>query len=144
MLILSLNGHHEGEELDDDVLAAVRGWDVVVPAGHHDVGRALPVLAVCEVTVVRVVYSTSYYDVVMELIYSSEIRAPPDIVEGGAAYEDVGGAVSLQSAEVGDVRVADGKYLSGAGITLRHRLGGKYPGLGHSHDGRLGGGRVII
>ena len=45
----------------------------------------------------------------------------------------------LEPGEVGDVRVADREYFSGAGLTLSYRLGGEYPGLCDSHDGGLEG-----
>ena len=140
VLILPLDGHHQREELEDDVLATVRGGDVVVAAGQHHVGCPLPALAMLEVTVVRVMDPASDDDVVVELFDSPELRAPPDIVEGGAPQEDVGLTARREGAEVCDVRVTDGKYFSGAGTTLCHWLGGKYPGLGNGHDG----GRIII
>ena len=73
-------------------------------------------------------------DVVTEFPHSSELPAPPDVVEGGAAQEHVGPPLALQPVEVGDVRVTDREYVIGAGATLRHWLGGEYPRLGDGHD----------
>ena len=86
-----------------------------------------------------VVNPASYDDVVMELFDSPELPAPPDIVKGGAAEEDVGVTLPLEPGEVGDVRVADREYFSGARLTLSHGLGGEYPGLRDCHDCGLGG-----
>ena len=97
----------------------------------------MPSLGVMQVAVVGVVYSASYDDVVTEVSHSPKLLAPPDIMKGRAAKEDVGSPLTSEPVEVGDVRMSDREDLRGAGPTLRHRLGGEYPGLlrdGHNSE----------